>query len=85
LAINPIFEWALNGKGRVLINLGNYTGAITYLDKALAIDPKFEYALSNKALAQRLLEHPEVNHATTIKAPTNVSAQQMLPDIKYAL
>jgi tetratricopeptide (TPR) repeat protein len=27
---------------------GNYTGAIRYLDKALAIDPKFEDALNGK-------------------------------------
>jgi tetratricopeptide (TPR) repeat protein len=39
-------------KGRALVNLGNYTGAITYLDKALAIDPTDKDALILKQSAQ---------------------------------
>jgi tetratricopeptide (TPR) repeat protein len=35
-----------------LISLGNYTGAIHYLDKALAIDPNDKLALSHKLSAQ---------------------------------
>jgi tetratricopeptide (TPR) repeat protein len=37
--------------GRVLGNLGNYTGAITYLDRALSIDPNYKFALNNKGWA----------------------------------
>jgi tetratricopeptide (TPR) repeat protein len=40
-----------------LIKLGNYTGAITYLDKALAIDPNYKLALNNKAWALKQLHH----------------------------
>lgn len=79
MAIDPNFKWALDNCSSYS---GNYTEAITYLDKALAIDPKFEDALYNKALAQRLLEHTEVvtNHSPTIKAPT----QQTLPNDNHA-
>jgi tetratricopeptide (TPR) repeat protein len=35
-------------RGIGLNNLGNYTGAIQYFDKAPAIDPKDENALYNK-------------------------------------
>ena len=31
--------------------MGNYTGAITYYDKALAIDPKNVLALTSKGIA----------------------------------
>ncbi|MFZ0513629.1 MAG: tetratricopeptide repeat protein [Candidatus Nitrosopolaris sp.] len=34
--------------GGTLGDLGNYTGAIAYFDKALAIDPKFEDAFNGK-------------------------------------
>lgn len=44
-------QYALYNKGDTLISLGNYTGAITYLDKALAIDPKYESALYDKGRA----------------------------------
>lgn len=37
-----------NRKGSALIGLGNYTGAIKYSDKVLAIDPKDKTALDNK-------------------------------------
>ena len=36
-----------------LDNLGNYTGAIEYYDKAPATDPKDEAALNNKGVALR--------------------------------
>jgi len=36
-------------KGNALFNHGNYTGAIEYFDKALAIDPNFKEALNGKA------------------------------------
>jgi tetratricopeptide (TPR) repeat protein len=38
-------------KGQALYYLGNYTGAIVYFDKALAIDPKLIAALGNTGLA----------------------------------
>ncbi len=34
-----------------LYKVGNYTGAIRYFDKALAIDPKYEVALTYKGIA----------------------------------
>lgn len=46
-------KYALNEKGNTLNNVGNYTGAITYYDKSLAIDPKFEDALNLKGGALR--------------------------------
>jgi tetratricopeptide (TPR) repeat protein len=48
---------ALNNIGWALIKLGNYTGAITYLDKALKIDPNYKLALNNKAWALNQLHH----------------------------
>jgi tetratricopeptide (TPR) repeat protein len=39
LAINPKYENSLYNKGVFLDKLGNYTGTLTYPDKALAIDP----------------------------------------------
>ncbi|HXX97454.1 MAG TPA: tetratricopeptide repeat protein [Candidatus Bathyarchaeia archaeon] len=39
---------ALNNKGVTLNSLGNYTGAILYYDKALAIDPNLPYVCSHK-------------------------------------
>jgi tetratricopeptide (TPR) repeat protein len=38
-------------KGQALYNSGNYTGAILYYDKALAIDPHYVNALTGKGLA----------------------------------
>jgi tetratricopeptide (TPR) repeat protein len=38
-------------KGLALYYLGNYTGAIVYFDKALAIDPKLMAPLGNTGLA----------------------------------
>ena len=38
-------------KGNALGSLGNYSGAIEYYDKALAIDPHYVYALTGKGLA----------------------------------
>ena len=34
----------------VVCDLGNYTGAIQYFDKALTIDPKNVYALAHKGV-----------------------------------
>jgi lipoprotein NlpI len=48
-AIDPHDVDALNYKGVALKSLGNYTGAILYYDKILAIDPKNETTLYNKA------------------------------------
>jgi tetratricopeptide (TPR) repeat protein len=42
---------ALDGKGRSLNELGNYSQAIIYLDKALEIDPKHIDALVSKSQA----------------------------------
>lgn len=44
IAIDPNYKWALNNKGWALYNLGNYTGAIKFYDRALVIDPKLEVA-----------------------------------------
>ena len=41
----------MNGKGIALGGLGNYTLAIQYYDKTLAIDPKFTTALNGKGIA----------------------------------
>ncbi|MGB8034605.1 MAG: tetratricopeptide repeat protein [Nitrososphaeraceae archaeon] len=46
---------ALVDKGLALDDLGNYTGAIAYYDKALAIDPKNVFALTFKGLALSIL------------------------------
>jgi tetratricopeptide (TPR) repeat protein len=50
LSINPEDE-NVCGKGTALGNLGNYTGAIEYYDKTLAIDPKHIASLDGLALA----------------------------------
>ena len=36
--------------------MGNYTDAITYFDKALAIEPNYAIALDNKGVAHNALE-----------------------------
>ncbi|MFZ0514961.1 MAG: tetratricopeptide repeat protein [Candidatus Nitrosopolaris sp.] len=47
-----------SNKGLDLGRLGNYTGAIIYLDKALAIDPHDVRTLNNKGLSlDRLGNH----------------------------
>lgn len=48
VAIDPNYVDALTNKGVALYNLGNYTQAIKYINKALAIDPKGTYAISKK-------------------------------------
>jgi tetratricopeptide (TPR) repeat protein len=50
-------KYSLDDKGNALNNLGNYTAAIAYLDKALAIDPKFQDALNDKGWALNGLGH----------------------------
>jgi len=45
--MDPKNSIALNNIGWALIKLGNYTGAITYFDKALAIDPNYKLELNN--------------------------------------
>jgi tetratricopeptide (TPR) repeat protein len=39
-----------DNKAAALNNLGNYTGAIEFYDKSLAIDPKNTYGLTNKLI-----------------------------------
>ena len=51
LKIDPEDIDALTGIGRVLYHLHNYTGAINYLDKSLAIDPINTYAVDVEGLA----------------------------------
>jgi tetratricopeptide (TPR) repeat protein len=41
-------QQALYNIASVLYELGNYSQAIPYVDKALAIDPNFKVALSGK-------------------------------------
>ena len=48
-------KYALYDKGDVLISKGNYTQAIQYFDKALAIDPNDKYALYDKGNALNYL------------------------------
>jgi tetratricopeptide (TPR) repeat protein len=51
LEIDPTFLYSIIGKGISLANQGNDTGAITYYDRALAINPNDVNALANKASA----------------------------------
>jgi tetratricopeptide (TPR) repeat protein len=51
LVINPHDVHASRNKGTDLDILGNYTGAILYYDKALAVDPHNVNALTNKGNA----------------------------------
>jgi len=52
LAIDPHAPVGLlTDKGVALVGLRNYTGAIQYYDKALAIDPKNTDALNAKRVA----------------------------------
>ncbi|HEY6883032.1 MAG TPA: tetratricopeptide repeat protein [Nitrososphaeraceae archaeon] len=51
LKIDPNYVNALDGKGWSLNELGNYTQAIIYLDKALKIDPNHLDGLVFKAQA----------------------------------
>jgi tetratricopeptide (TPR) repeat protein len=53
--INATDTSALFKKGLALDNLGNYTGAIKYYDKALDIDPNDKLILDNKHLVQENL------------------------------
>lgn len=50
MTVNPKHKNALYNKGLVLDEVGNNTGALTYLDKALAIDSKDEDALYQKGV-----------------------------------
>ena len=68
----------LINKGLALDNLGNYTQAIQYYDKVLAIDPKYVAALNNKGSALgRLGNHTQAiqyfDKALDIE-PKNVAA-----------
>jgi tetratricopeptide (TPR) repeat protein len=49
--MDPYDVPALTDKGLALDDLGNYTGAIEYYDKALAINPKDVNALTDKGVA----------------------------------
>jgi len=55
LTFDPTNIAALNNKGVAFYNQGYYEGAIRFYDKALAIDPNFDVALSNKNLALKKL------------------------------
>src|SRR5215467_11483346 len=62
-------------KGDILDNMGNYTQAIQYYDKALAIDPKYTDVLNGKGNALDSLDNytqaiqyydnPPYNYRTT--------------------
>ena len=43
-----MIKHSLNGKGNALYSQGNYTQAIQYYDKALAVDPNDKDALNGK-------------------------------------
>ena len=47
MAIDPNYKVALNNKGSALLNQDDYDQAITYFDKALAIDPNDKQALDS--------------------------------------
>jgi tetratricopeptide (TPR) repeat protein len=51
LAINPKYLLSLIEKGDFLDSIGNYRLAISYYDKALAIDPNNAEALNGKQQA----------------------------------
>jgi tetratricopeptide (TPR) repeat protein len=72
-------KYALYEKGNALNNLGNYTEAIPYLDKALDIDPDFEDALNDKGWALEDLG----NYTGAIKYLNK--ALGIAPNDKYAL
>jgi tetratricopeptide (TPR) repeat protein len=50
LTIDPKNVAALDNRGVAFYRLGNYSQAITYYDKALAIDPKNAYAANKKVI-----------------------------------
>jgi hypothetical protein len=68
----------------VLNTLGNYSGAITYYDKALAIDPKNTFALTNKAAILDILRNNTTslstyengNYGIRIHYPSDWSVQE---------
>ena len=72
---------ALYNKGLALLNLDNYTGAIKYYDKALAINPKDVSALTDKGLALDNLG----NHTGAIKYYNKVFAMGIDPHDVRAL
>ena len=47
----------LDNKGVAFYHLGNYTGAITYYNRALAIDPSVVFASYDKGNALEALEN----------------------------
>jgi Flp pilus assembly protein TadD len=51
LNIDPNHIAALDGKGAALDDLGNYTGAIEYFDRAFSIDPHDDIALNGKGVS----------------------------------
>jgi tetratricopeptide (TPR) repeat protein len=57
LKSDPQFEDALVGLGRTLVSAGAPAQGITYLEKAIAIDPRDEVAVYQLAQAHRALGH----------------------------
>ena len=54
--MDPKNATILDNKGVVFYHLGNYTGAITYYDRALTIDPSVVFASYDKGNALEALE-----------------------------
>jgi tetratricopeptide (TPR) repeat protein len=74
LAIDPKLEIALYNKGDTLKSLGNYTGAITYLNRSLAINPNDRDAKLDLAQANRL-------HVVELAQPTHHNATFQRPSV----
>jgi tetratricopeptide (TPR) repeat protein len=49
--MDPNYQEALTSRGESLEDLSNYTEAMPYIDKALAIDPNDKVALNDKGYA----------------------------------
>ena len=58
LAIQPNYVNVLNNKGLALQSLGNFTGAIKYYDKVLAIYSKNVIALKGKRFIECCIKVP---------------------------
>jgi uncharacterized membrane protein (UPF0127 family) len=56
LAVDPNYINVLTSKAVTLDSLGNYTGAIEYYAKALAIDPQYKTALDNNTFLHEVIK-----------------------------